>query len=98
MGATGPPYAARGTLRACRRHALYAQAMAYAARSEQGLLVQRTALVSIVVAATLVALKLGVGLATGSLGLVSAGVESSGDAVAALITVFPVPLGRRPAD
>lgn len=59
---------------------------------------RRTTLVSIVVAAVLVALKLGVGLATHSLGLVSAGIESSGDVVAAALTFFAVRLGGRPAD
>jgi cation diffusion facilitator family transporter len=58
----------------------------------------RTALISIVAACVLVALKLGTGLATGSLALVSAGVESSGDVVAALLTLIAVRLGARPAD
>jgi len=53
---------------------------------------------SIAVAAALVAMKLGVGLATGSLGLISAGIESSGDVVAAVLTFFAVRLGGRPAD
>ena len=44
------------------------------------------------------ALKLGVGLATGSLGLISAGIESSGDVIAAVLTFFAVRLGGRPAD
>ena len=43
-------------------------------------------------------LMLGAGLATGSLGLVSAGVESTGDVVAAVVTFFAVRLGARPAD
>jgi cation diffusion facilitator family transporter len=59
---------------------------------------RRTTLVSIAAAGLLVVLKLGMGLATGSLGLVSAGVESSGDVVAAILTFFAVGLGRRPAD
>jgi cation diffusion facilitator family transporter len=59
---------------------------------------QRTTLVSIVAAGFLVALKLGVGLATGSLGLISTGIESSGDVVAAVLTFFAVRLGGRPAD
>jgi len=63
-----------------------------------GLTQRRMTLVSIVVAAALVALKLGVGLATGSLGLISAGIESSGDVVAAVLTFFAVRLGGRPAD
>jgi cation diffusion facilitator family transporter len=59
---------------------------------------QRTTLVSIAAAALLVAMKLGVGLATGSLALISAGIESSGDVVAAVLTFFAVRLGGRPAD
>jgi cation diffusion facilitator family transporter len=59
---------------------------------------QRTTIVSIVVAGLLVVSKLGVGLATGSLGLISAGVESSGDVIAAILTFFAVRLGGRPAD
>jgi cation diffusion facilitator family transporter len=43
-------------------------------------------------------LKLGGGLATGSLGLVSAGIESSGDVIAAALTFFAIRLGARPAD
>ncbi|HYB24274.1 MAG TPA: cation diffusion facilitator family transporter [Solirubrobacteraceae bacterium] len=57
-----------------------------------------TMLVSLAVAALLVALKLGVGLATGSLGLVSSGIESSGDVIAAALTFFAARLGARPAD
>jgi len=59
---------------------------------------RRTALVSIGAAAVLVALKLGTGLATGSIGLISAGIESSGDLVAAVLTFFAIRLGARPAD
>jgi cation diffusion facilitator family transporter len=59
---------------------------------------RRTTLSSIAVAAVLVGLKLGVGFATASLALISAGVESSGDVVAAVITFFAVRLGGRPAD
>jgi cation diffusion facilitator family transporter len=59
---------------------------------------RRTTIASIVAAGLLVALKLGVGLATGSLGLVSAGIESSGDVIAAVLTFFAVRLGGRPAD
>src|SRR5271169_3744180 len=55
-------------------------------------------MVSILVAGLLVALKLGVGLATASLGLISAGIESSGDVIAATLTFFAVRLGGRPAD
>jgi cation diffusion facilitator family transporter len=59
---------------------------------------RRTTLVSVAAAAFLIALKLGVGLATGSLGLISAGIESSGDLIAAILTFFAVRLGGRPAD
>jgi cation diffusion facilitator family transporter len=58
----------------------------------------RTALVSIGAATALVLLKLGTGIITGSLGLVSAGIESSGDVVAAVMTFFAIRLGGRPAD
>ena len=59
---------------------------------------RRTTIVSIVAAALQMGLMLGAGLATGSLGLVSAGVESTGDVVAAVVTFFAVRLGARPAD
>src|SRR5882757_1202425 len=59
---------------------------------------RRTTLVSIAVAGVLVAIKLGVGLQTHSLGLVSAGIESSGDVIAAVLTFFAVRLAGRPAD
>ncbi len=65
---------------------------------DEQVIVRRRTLVSIGAAALLVALKLGVGLAAGSLGLVSAGIESSGDVVAAVLTFFAVRLGGRPAD
>jgi len=42
---------------------------------------------SLVAAAVLVALKLGTGIVTGSLALISAGIESSGDVIAALLTL-----------
>jgi cation diffusion facilitator family transporter len=58
----------------------------------------RTALASIVAATFLVVLKLGTGILTGSLGLISAGIESSGDVVAAVLTFFAIRLGGRPAD
>jgi cation diffusion facilitator family transporter len=58
----------------------------------------RTALVSIAAAAVLVVLKLGTGIVSGSLGLVSAGIEASGDVVAAILTFFAIRLGIRPAD
>jgi cation diffusion facilitator family transporter len=59
---------------------------------------QRTAIASIAAASVLVILKLGTGLITGSLGLISAGIESSGDVVAALVTLYAIRLGGRPAD
>src|ERR1700716_1056508 len=59
---------------------------------------RRTALASILAATLLVFLKLGTGLLTGSLGLVSAGIESSGEVVAAIVTFFAIRLGARPAD
>ncbi len=55
-------------------------------------------IVSLLAATLLVALKLVTGLITGSLGLISAGVESSGDVLAAALTFFVVRVGRRPAD
>jgi cation diffusion facilitator family transporter len=58
----------------------------------------RTAMMSIVAASLLVLLKLGSGIVAGSLGLISAGIESSGDVVAALLTFFAIRLGGRPAD
>ena len=58
----------------------------------------RTALVSVAAASLLVVLKLGTGIVSGSLGLVSAGIESSGDVIAAGLTFFAVRLGVRPAD
>lgn len=58
----------------------------------------RTALVSVFAATALVVLKLGTGIVTGSLGLVSAGIESSGDVIAAVLTLLAVRLGGRPAD
>jgi len=54
--------------------------------------------VSVLAACVLVALKLGTGLATGSLALISAGIESSGDIIAALLTLVAVRFGARPAD
>src|ERR687897_1295474 len=59
---------------------------------------RRTALVSVVAAATLVALKLATDLATGSLGLVSEAAHSGTDLVAALLTLFAVGVAVRPAD
>ncbi len=53
---------------------------------------------SVLAAGALVVLKLGTGLVTGSLALVSAGIESSGDVVAAVLTLLAVRLGGLPAD
>jgi cation diffusion facilitator family transporter len=59
---------------------------------------RRTALVSIGAAAALVALKLGAGLGSGSLGLVSEALHSGTDLVAALLTFFAIGVAGRPAD
>jgi cation diffusion facilitator family transporter len=59
---------------------------------------RRAALVSVVAAAVLVALKLTVGLVTHSLGLVSEAIHSGTDLVAALLTFFAVGVAGRPAD
>src|SRR5580765_6835700 len=59
---------------------------------------RRTALVSVVAACVLIALKLGTGLATGSLGLISEAIHSGTDLVAALLTLFAVGVAGRPAD
>src|SRR2546423_3971693 len=59
---------------------------------------RRTALLSIVAAAALIALKLGTGLATHSLGLLSEAAHSGTDLVAALLTFFAVGVAARPAD
>jgi cation diffusion facilitator family transporter len=59
---------------------------------------RRTALVSVLAAVALVALKLGTGLATGSLGLISEALHSGTDLVAALLTFFAVGVAVRPAD
>jgi cation diffusion facilitator family transporter len=72
--------------------------MSQASHDHQIAVQRRTTLASIAAASLLVVLKLGVGLVTGSLGLVSAGIESSGDVVAATLTFFAVRLGGRPAD
>jgi cation diffusion facilitator family transporter len=58
----------------------------------------RTAVVSIVAATALVLLKLVTGILTGSLGLISAGVESSGDVIAAVLTFFAIRLAGKPPD
>jgi cation diffusion facilitator family transporter len=59
---------------------------------------RRTALVSVFAAAALVALKLTVGLATSSLGIISEALHSGTDLVAALLTFFAIGVALRPAD
>jgi cation diffusion facilitator family transporter len=59
---------------------------------------RRTALVSVAAAGVLLVLKLTVGLATNSLGLVSEAIHSGTDLVAALLTFFAVGVSGRPAD
>jgi cation diffusion facilitator family transporter len=59
---------------------------------------RRTALVSVVAACALIALKLGAGIPSGSLGLVSEALHSGTDLVAALLTFFAVGVSVRPAD
>jgi cation diffusion facilitator family transporter len=59
---------------------------------------RRTALVSVVAATALIAIKLGAGLPSGSLGLVSEALHSGTDLVAALLTFFAVGVSGRPAD
>jgi len=59
---------------------------------------RRSALLSVAAAATLVALKLSVGLATSSLGLISEAAHSGTDLVAALLTFFSLRVAERPAD
>jgi cation diffusion facilitator family transporter len=59
---------------------------------------RRTALVSVVAAAVLIALKLAAGLPSHSLGLISEAAHSGTDLVAALLTLFAVGVAVRPAD
>jgi cation diffusion facilitator family transporter len=59
---------------------------------------RRTALFSVFAALALIGLKLGAGLATGSLGLISEAVHSGTDLIAALLTFFAVGVAVRPAD
>src|SRR5919199_4170306 len=58
----------------------------------------RTALLSVVAAAALVAIKLTAGALTGSLGLAAEAAHSATDVVAALLTLFAVRVAVRPAD
>ena len=59
---------------------------------------RKAALWSVVAAVALIALKLGTGLATHSLALVSASADSGTDLLAALLTFFAVGVAVRPAD
>src|SRR6266511_3755223 len=59
---------------------------------------RRTALMSVLAAVVLIAVKLSVGLATHSLGLLSEALHSGTDLVAALLTYFAVRVAARPAD
>ena len=59
---------------------------------------RRTALASVAAATVLLALKLGTGLASGSLGLVSEALHSGTDLVAAALTFFAIGVAGRPAD
>jgi cation diffusion facilitator family transporter len=59
---------------------------------------RRTALVSIVAALVLIAVKLVTGLVTGSLGLLSEAAHSGTDLVAAVLTFFAVGVAVRPPD
>jgi cation diffusion facilitator family transporter len=59
---------------------------------------RRTALGSVIAACVLIALKLGTGLATHSLGLLSESVHSGTDLVAALLTFVALGVAVRPAD
>ena len=59
---------------------------------------RRTALLSVLAACTLIALKLATGLATHSLGLLSEAAHSGTDLIAALLTFFAVGVAARPAD
>jgi cation diffusion facilitator family transporter len=59
---------------------------------------QRTALLSVVAAIALVAIKLTAGAISGSLGLVAEAAHSATDLVAALLTLFAVRVAVRPAD
>jgi cation diffusion facilitator family transporter len=59
---------------------------------------RRTALVSVIAAVTLIALKLAAGLPSHSLGLISEAAHSGTDLIAALLTFFAVGVAVRPAD
>ena len=59
---------------------------------------RRTALVSVGAAVALMGIKLGTGLASSSLGLISEALHSGTDLVAALLTFFAIGVAGRPAD
>jgi cation diffusion facilitator family transporter len=59
---------------------------------------RRTALFSVLAAIALIGLKLGTGIATHSLGLLSEAAHSGTDLIAALLTLFAVGVAARPAD
>jgi cation diffusion facilitator family transporter len=59
---------------------------------------RRIALVSVGAAVALIGIKLGTGIASGSLGLVSEALHSGTDLVAALLTFFAIGVAGRPAD
>src|SRR5437764_3926631 len=59
---------------------------------------RRTALISVVAAVVLIAIKLATGLATHSLALLSEALHSGTDLIAALLTFFAVGVAARPAD
>ncbi len=59
---------------------------------------RRTALVSVAAACVLIAIKVGSGASSGSLGLLAEAVHSGTDLVAALLTLFAVGYAARPAD
>jgi cation diffusion facilitator family transporter len=59
---------------------------------------RRTALISVAAVVALIGLKLGTGIATGSLGLLSEAAHSGTDLVAALLTFFALGVAVRPAD
>src|ERR671924_1771482 len=59
---------------------------------------RRSALFSVAAAGFLVALKLGTGLATGSLAFLAEAAHSATDLVAALLTLFAIRVALRPPD
>jgi cation diffusion facilitator family transporter len=59
---------------------------------------RRTALISVIAACALIALKLGTAIATNSLGLLSEAAHSGTDLIAALLTFYAVGVAVRPAD